>query len=261
MDFGIEGKTALVLSAGGGLGRAIAIALAKEGAKVAVTDVDVNSLAETAKQIMAAGGTVFSGTADLYDLQAINSLVDRVRREFGEVDILVNISGGPPPTPVSNVAAEVWTKQFQAMVLSMIHITDLVLPGMRSKGWGRIITSASSGVLSPIPNLGISNTLRSALVGWSKTLSREVAPDGITVNMVLPGRIATARIQQLDQARAVREAKTPDEVAKLSAETIPMRRYGTPAEYADVVAFLASARASYVTGTMVRVDGGMIPSV
>ena len=147
------------------------------------------------------------------------------------------------------------------MVVPMMYITDLVLPGMRAKRWGRVITSTSSGVVAPIPNLGISNTLRSALVGWSKTLAREVAADGITVNIVLPGRIATGRIRQLDEARAEREGKAVHEILKDSTSTIPMRRYGDPEEFANAVTFLASKRASYITGTMLRVDGGMIQSV
>jgi 3-oxoacyl-[acyl-carrier protein] reductase len=132
---------------------------------------------------------------------------------------------------------------------------------MRAKKWGRIITSTSSGVLAPIPNLGISNTLRSALVGWSKTLASEVAADGITVNIVIPGRIATNRIRQLDEARVVRECKTLEEVVKASTTSIPMHRYGEPEEFANAVTFLASNRASYITGTMIRVDGGMIQGV
>jgi 3-oxoacyl-[acyl-carrier protein] reductase len=143
----------------------------------------------------------------------------------------------------------------------IMHVTDLVLPNMRAKRWGRVITSTSSGVVAPIPNLGISNTLRSALVGWSKTLAREVAADGITVNMVLPGRIATGRIRQLDEARAAREGKTVEEIVKLSTDTIPIQRYGEPEEFANAIAFLASSKASYITGTMLRVDGGMIQSV
>lgn len=258
MDLGIEDKTALILSAGGGLGRAIAVAIAREGARVAVTDIDADSLARTAAEIKETGGNVFSQPVDLADVSGLDALVLRVTQEFGGVDILVNISGGPPPTSAFNVPRDVWLKHFQAMVLSIIHITDLVIPGMRARRWGRIITSASSGVIAPIPNLCISNALRSALAGWSKTLAREVAPDGVTVNLVLPGRIATRRIQQLDDARAEREGKSVQEIVKLSAASIPMQRYGEPEEYASVVAFLASSRASYVTGTMVRVDGGMV---
>ena len=147
------------------------------------------------------------------------------------------------------------------MVLSVIAITDRVLPGMRKKKWGRIITSTSSGVVAPIPNLGISNALRMALVGWSKTLAREVGADGITANIVLPGRIATPRITFLDQKKAEREGRSIDAVALESAAAIPVGRYGRPDEYGAVVTFLASAQAAYVTGSVIRVDGGMIAGV
>jgi 3-oxoacyl-[acyl-carrier protein] reductase len=261
MDLELKGKTALVLSAGGGLGRAISLSLAREGVAVAVADINEAAITETRNQIEASGASTTSGVVDLMDTAGLASLVARVGKELGGVDILVNISGGPPPTTAANVPPHEWVKQFQAMVMSMIHVADMVLPGMRTKKWGRIITSTSSGVLVPIPNLGISNTLRSALVGWSKTLATEVAADGITVNIVVPGRIATGRIRQLDEARAAREGKTVEEVIKLSTTSIPMHRYGEPDEFANAVTFLASNRASYITGTMIRVDGGMVPSV
>ena len=151
--------------------------------------------------------------------------------------------------------------QFNAMVLSVIRITDLVLPGMRARKWGRIITSASSGVISPIPNLGISNTLRASLVAWSKTLSREVARDGVTSNVIVPGRVATDRITFLDEQRAKRESRSVEDVQRESAASIPAGRYGDPAEYGAAAAFLASRQASYITGSVLRVDGGMIPNI
>ena len=154
-----------------------------------------------------------------------------------------------------------WQKSFQEMVLSVIAITDRALPQMRSRKWGRIITSTSSGVVAPIPNLGISNAMRLSLVGWSKTLAREVGRDGITSNIVLPGRVATARITFLDEQKAKREGRAVEEVAAESTASIPLGRYGTPEEYGDVVAFLASARASYITGSVIRVDGGLIASI
>jgi 3-oxoacyl-[acyl-carrier protein] reductase len=147
------------------------------------------------------------------------------------------------------------------MVSSLIQLTDKVLPDMHNAGWGRIITSTSSGVIAPIANLGMSNTLRMALVGWSKTLASEVAGDGITVNVMVPGRISTQRLGQLDAARAGREGTSVEEVAAKSAASIPAKRYGKPEEYGAVAAFLASQQASYMTGSVIRVDGGMIPSI
>jgi 3-oxoacyl-[acyl-carrier protein] reductase len=175
--------------------------------------------------------------------------------------VLVNNTGGPPPTTAAGQSQELWSKHFQSMVLSVVALTDRVLPGMRQRKWGRIITSTSSGVVAPIPNLGLSNALRLSLVGWSKTLAREVGPDGITANIVLPGRVATKRIVALDTAKAEREGRGVQDVTTESAGAIPLGRYGDPKEYGDVVAFLASERASYITGSVIRVDGGLIASI
>ena len=150
---------------------------------------------------------------------------------------------------------------FQTMVASLFSVTGHLLPAMREAGWGRVITIASSGVVQPIPNLGLSNSLRSALVGWAKTLAAEVAGQGVTVNTVVPGRISTERIAELDAANARRLDKPIDEIRAESLKTIPMGRLGDPREFADVVAFLASQRASYVTGSVIRVDGGLIRSI
>ncbi|MCC8972632.1 SDR family oxidoreductase, partial [Bradyrhizobium brasilense] len=198
---------------------------------------------------------------DLGDLKQIEANVARIERELGSVDILVNNTGGPPPTPVSGQSPDAWSKNFNAMVLSVVALTDRVLPAMKEKKWGRVITSTSSGVEAPILNLGLSNALRSSLVGWSKTLAREVAPFSITANIVLPGRIATSRIRFLDEAKAKHENRTVDSVVQESTASIPLGRYGTPNEYGDVVAFLASARASYITGSIIPVDGGYIPTI
>lgn len=256
MDLNIKNKVALVLASSKGLGQAIAMSLAAEGVKVAVTGRNQADVDATVTKITAQGGSAYPLIWDLYDHDLIESKITEVEKQLGPIDILVNNTGGPPPTTAANQSSELWQQNFNHLVLSIIKITDRVLPGMKARGWGRIITSASSGVISPIPNLAISNTLRSALVGWSKTLSNEVAKNGITVNVILPGRIATARIGQLDQARAERENKTFEEVTRESVATIAMGRYGTPKEYGDVVAFIASDLASYMTGTLVRVDGG-----
>jgi len=261
MDLGIKNRVALVMSAGGGLGSAIALALAREGATVAVSDQNREALENTVSRIRAAGGEAYGVQADLSNLESITALVADVRSMLGNPQILINNSGGPPPSPATGVAPEQWRNQFDSMVLSLMHLTDLLLPAMKQKGWGRIVTSTSSGVVAPIPNLGMSNALRLALVGWSKTLANEVAADGICVNVVLPGRIATDRIRSLDEARASREGKSYEEVVAASTASIPVRRYGSPEEYADAVAFLASERAAFITGSVVRVDGGMIPSI
>jgi 3-oxoacyl-[acyl-carrier protein] reductase len=261
MDLGLKHKTALVLAGGGGLGRAIALALASEGAKVAVAGIGKKSIAATEAALAAIGGKSIGLLWDLSDLAQIDGHVARIERELGPVDILVNNTGGPPPTPASGQDPALWSRHFQAMVLSVIAITDRVLPNMRSRQWGRVITSTSSGVVSPLPNLAISNALRLSLVGWSKTLAREVAKDGITANIVLPGRIATDRVKFLDQAKAKREGRSVEEVSAESMGSIPVGRYGKPEEYGDVVAFLASERAAYLTGSVIRVDGGMIAGI
>ena len=261
MDLGLQGKTALVLAGGGGLGRAIAKALAAEGAKVAIGDIDNAALDSSVKEMEAIGTAVLPLAWDLADLAAIEPRVQAIETRFGPIEVLVNITGGPPPTPAGGQDPAQWNKYFQAMVLPVFALTDRVLPGMKARGWGRIITSTSSGVVAPIPNLGISNALRLALVGWSKTLAREVARDGITANIVLPGRIATDRIRALDEAKAKREGRSVELVVAESTGSIPMGRYGKPQEYAEAVAFLASTRASYITGSVIRIDGGLIASI
>jgi len=261
MDLGIAGRVALVLGAGGGLGSAIAQALATEGARIAAADVNAAALETTVERLGAAAAAAIGLQWNLADAAAIGGNIARIEAELGPVDILVNITGGPPPGAAQDIDRALWVSQFESMLLPVFAITGAVLPGMRQRKWGRIITSTSSGVIAPIPNLAVSNALRSSLLGWSKSLSREVARDGITCNIVVPGRIMTQRIIQLDRAKAEREGTSIEQVAAASTDSIPIGRYGRPEEYADAVAFLASDRAAYITGSIVRVDGGLIASI
>jgi 3-oxoacyl-[acyl-carrier protein] reductase len=261
MDLGITGKTALVLGAGGGLGGAIAKALAAEGVKVAVGNRSAEGAARTVDEIHAAGGAAIPLVWDLGDLSQIDLRVTEIEAAFGSVDILINNTGGPKPGAVAGQDGALWQESFQSMVLSVIALTDRVLPGMRAKKWGRIITSTSSGVVSPIANLGVSNTLRASVVGWSKTLAREIGGEGITANILLPGRVSTPRIAFLDEQKAKREGRSVGEVSAESIAAIPVGRYGAPEEYCAAAAFLASKQAAYITGSIIRVDGGLISSL
>ena len=261
MDLGITGRTALVLGASGGLGSAIAVRLAEEGANVAAAGRSADKLADTVERIEAAGVNALSLTWDLGDLDSVDTHVTAIENTLGPVDILVNNTGGPPPTPAVGQDVTTWRTSFEQMILPVIVITDRVLPGMRERGWGRILTSTSGGALSPIPNLAISNTLRASLHTWSKTLSDEVGRDGVTSNIIVPGRIQTARTQFLDERMAEREGRCADDVTADSSATMAIGRYGRADEYADVAVFLCSERASYVTGSVIRVDGGQIKSV
>jgi 3-oxoacyl-[acyl-carrier protein] reductase len=258
MDLGLNGKVALVLGGGGGLGRAVAKALSGEGASVAVAGIGAASIDGTLAEL---GGKSLGVIWDLADLTVIDANISKIEAELGPVDILINNTGGPPPATAAGQDPALWAKHFQAMVLSVIATTDRVLPGMKSRGWGRIITSTSSGIVAPIPNLAISNALRLSLVGWSKTLAREVGKHGITANIAVPGRIATSRVASLDNAKAKREQRPVEEIIAESQGTIPLGRYGKPEEFADAVTFLASERAAYITGAVIRVDGGMITSI
>lgn len=262
MDLGLHGRTALVLGSSRGLGEAIARTLAAEGARVIISGRDAARVDSVAQAIRDAGGQAGTLTIDLADRASVEAaLAQLTASEAWPIDVLVNNSGGPPPGPVAQASAAQWSGSFEAMAGAVFTLTAALLPGMRARGFGRVINLVSSGVAQPIPNLGLSNALRAAVVGWAKTLAGEVAKDGVTVNCVLPGRIHTSRVDELDAAAARRLGSTPEEVAQASRASIPMGRYGDPQEFADVVTFLASARASYVTGSQIRVDGGFIRGV
>lgn len=249
MDLGISGKTALVLGASRGLGAAIAAALAAEG-------VIVYAAARTASSIPASEN-IRPVAVDLADPASVDALIETVRA-MGGVDILVNNSGGPKAGPALGQSRAAWIGAFEMMASALFAITDALLPAMIERQWGRIITIGSSGIEQPIANLALSNGLRAAIAGWSKTLAGEVARHGITVNMILPGRIDTDRVRELDTIKAGNTGASVDAVQAASRAEIPAGRYGRPEEFAAAAAFLASAQASYITGSSLRVDGGMI---
>lgn len=261
MDLGLTGKRALVLASSRGLGRGIAESLAREGADVVLTARSADQLTTVVDGINAQGaGRAYAITADLgKDIERVHT--EAVERLGGPIDVLVANTGGPPAGLALGVQLDAWSPQFEAMVLPVFRIAGLVLPEMRERKFGRILVVASSGVVQPIPNLVMSNALRSSIVGWAKTLASEVAPDGVTVNIVLPGRIETDRTGELDAANAKRTGKSVEDIAAAARATIPAGRYGRVEEFADVACFLASERAGYVTGSLVRVDGGAIRSV
>jgi 3-oxoacyl-[acyl-carrier protein] reductase len=262
MDFGLAGKRALVLASSRGLGLGIATALAHEGAEVLLVGRSGDRLAENCKAINAAAkGKADWVWGDLSEPDFVEAMTTAVKEKLGGIDILVNNTGGPTPGTAQEMTAEKLDIFFQSMVLKVITLTNALLPQMKEQGFGRILTVASSGVFEPIPNLALSNTLRGALVGWNKTLSAEVAPHGITSNMILPGRIHTDRIDELDGANAKRQGKSVEEVREASLKSIPAGRLGKVEEFAAAAAFLCSVPASYVTGTMLRVDGGASRSI
>ena len=262
MDLGLKEKRALVLGGTRGIGRGIANALAAEGASVAVSGRQGETAEAVAREIAERHGVIAHGyPADLADSAAVAAMCDNVADALGGIDCLLLNSGGPPPGPLADTTTETWTAQFRAMVLSLFDVANAFLPGMRDRGWGRILVSSSSGNVQPIPNLGISNVLRSGVATWVKTLSNELGRDGITVNQIQPGRIHTDRVDQLDRVASERLNKSIEDVAAASRATIPLGRYGTVEEFAAAATFLMSEPAGYITGTTLRVDGGLIRAV
>ncbi|MFZ0658770.1 MAG: SDR family oxidoreductase [Candidatus Binataceae bacterium] len=261
MDLQLKGKSALIFGGSKGIGRGCADALAAEGVAVALVARTKEPLDRSVAEITAHGGRAIGVAADLADWASVERAVKTAREKLGAIDILLNNSGGPPPSGVVGVAPEVWEAQFHAMVLAIFRITDLVVPEMRARKWGRILNVASYSVIEPIAAIGVSNTLRSAIVGWAKTLAGETARDGITVNTLLPGVIATDRAISLGRAAAERQKISVEEAARRTAQTIPVGRMGTPQEFGAVAAFLASPLAAYVTGSLIRIDGGLVRSV
>ena len=262
MDLGIKGKTALVVAASKGMGRASALGLAAEGARVVMCARGEAALKDAAAEVkQKTGAEVLALAADASRAADISKVVAEANRAFGGVDILVANVGGPPPGPFEAMTDEQWKAAFEQVHLSTVRFIREVLPHMKQARWGRILAIQSSSVKQPVDGLVLSNGIRPGIAGLFKTLAGDLAPHGITVNLVLPGRIMTDRFREHQTDRATRSGVTLEKQMELSSADIPMGRIGTPDEFAAMVVFLASARASYVTGTAVQVDGGLIRSV
>jgi 3-oxoacyl-[acyl-carrier protein] reductase len=257
MDLGLTGRCAVVCASTGGLGEAIARALAAEGASVVVSGRRGERAREIASELPKAVGV----EVDLTSASGPAELVAAARDSFGEVDVLVLNGPGPKPGPAASVDDEGLDSAVETLLRPQLRLLGLTLPGMRSRGWGRVLAVGSSGVAAPLPNLALSNLGRTALAGYLKTLAAEVAADRVTVNMLLPGRFATERVAALDEAAASRAGISVDDVVAKSRATIPAGRYGDPAEFGAAAAFLCGEPASYVTGTALRVDGGLVRSL
>ncbi|MFN2490027.1 MAG: SDR family oxidoreductase [Actinomycetota bacterium] len=262
MDLRLDGKVAWVLGASSGLGRASATSLAAEGAAVALSARRPEPLDEAAAEIgSTTGGRLFAVPLDVRDAEAIGPAADRIARELGPVDILVANAGGPPPGPFESFDDAALVDAFTLTTASAWRLAHAVVPHMKRRGGGSLLFITSSSTKEVIPGLLLSNMMRGAVVGMAKTLSKELGPHGIRVLCVAPGRIRTPRVESLDARQAEDSGRSLEEVVAESEARIPLGRYGSIEEFGDVVAFLASERASYMTGTSVVVDGGMLSGV
>jgi 3-oxoacyl-[acyl-carrier protein] reductase len=262
MDLGLKGRVAIVAAASKGLGRAVAEEFAREGACVAICARTASTLKETAAQIEKnTSSEVFHQALDVTDSKAVGVFVAAVEARFGGIDICVTNSGGPPSKPFRDTKPEEWRAAVDQLLMSTIFFARETLPRMQKKKWGRLITITSSAVKQPVDGLLLSNSVRAAVAGLARTLANEYAADGITVNNVCPGYTRTARLDGLAATISARTGAKPEEVFAGWKREIPAGRLGTPQEFAAAVAFLASERASYITGTSIAVDGGLVRSL
>lgn len=262
MDLGLEGKVAAVGGASTGLGKAIAWSLAREGARVAICARNRERLERTGLALhRASGREVFAYPTDLATASGPADFIEATVKEFGGVDIVVCNAGGPPPTTSANTPPQAWAEALELSLLSTIRMAQAAIPYMRRNGWGRVICLTSVSVKSPLPGMVLSNTARPGVVGYAKTVAEEFAHYGITVNVVCPGYMATDRVTELMEQRTAETGMSVEEATTAITDNIPAGRMGDPKELGDLVAFLASERASYITGTTIQVDGGFVRSL
>jgi 3-oxoacyl-[acyl-carrier protein] reductase len=259
MDLGLKSKVALVAAASRGLGRAVAEELAAEGASLVVCSRGEDSINQTAKEIaQTTGAKILAVAADVSKADDVVKLTQFASERFGRIDILVTNAGGPPAGQFENLSQEQWEAATRLTLFSAVELARQVLPGMKQRGWGRILNITSIAVKQPVDNLILSNSLRAAVTGFARTLANEVAAFGVTVNNIMPGYTRTERVEELAKMMAKQQGITPAEFVARWEEEIPMGRLGDPREFAALAAFLVSERASYITGTSIPVDGGWI---
>jgi 3-oxoacyl-[acyl-carrier protein] reductase len=262
VDLGLKGKVALVAGASRGLGFAVARALAAEGASVSLGSRDAAAVEKAAERIRSeTGAATLAVAADVRSADALAAWRDRTLEQFGRIDRLFANSGGPPAGKFADLDDAAWQGAFELLLLSVIRMARLVIPAMRQAGGGAILFSTSSSVKEPIGNLTLSTVLRAGVSSLSKTLSQELAPDRIRVNQIIPGRIDTDRVRELDAINAKKAGIAVEEARTRAAAAIPFARYGDATDYGRAAAFLLSDAASYITGASLQVDGGLIRSV
>jgi 3-oxoacyl-[acyl-carrier protein] reductase len=260
MDLGIKGRVAMVAAASKGLGRAVAEALGAEGCRVSICSRNTDHLDEARLTIERSGGEVLAIRCDVSNSSELERWVEATTATFGQVDILVTNTGGPPAAKFAQLTEEQWRSGVESTLMNVVRLAQLVIPDMQSRKWGRIVNITSLVAKQPLELLTISSTLRAGLSALTKTLSDQVARDNILVNAILPGHILTDRQVHLNEIRSKQEGVSVEEYARRVEQSIPMGRFGRPAEIGNVVAFLCSEQASYITGVSLQVDGGIIRS-